>query len=75
MTDRLYLDYNATAKIRPEVIEALAEAMTTVGNASSVHGAGRDARKNVEDARCKLADLLGSLQNLLNLYLLHLNKN
>ena len=63
MTDRLYLDYNATAKIRPEVIQALAGAMTTVGNASSVHGAGRDARKAVEDARRKLAALLGAAPN------------
>lgn len=60
MTDRLYLDYNATAKIRPEVIAALAEAMATVGNASSVHGAGRNARMAVEDARRKLASLLGA---------------
>ncbi|CAN0325941.1 unnamed protein product [Discosporangium mesarthrocarpum] len=60
MTDRLYLDYNATAKIRPEVIEALAGAMAIVGNASSVHGAGRDARKAVEDARRKLAALLSA---------------
>ena len=59
-TDRLYLDYNATAKIRPEVIEALAKTMATVGNASSVHGAGRDARKAVEGARRKLAALLGA---------------
>jgi cysteine desulfurase len=63
MTDRLYLDYNATAKIRPEVIQALAGAMATVGNASSVHGAGRDARKAVEDARRKLAALLGAASN------------
>ena len=63
MTDRLYLDYNATAKIRPEVIEALAKAMASVGNASSVHGAGRHARKAVEDARRKLATLLGATPN------------
>lgn len=63
MTDRLYLDYNATAKIRPEVIAALAEAMASVGNASSVHGAGRHARKAVEDARRKLAALLGAAAN------------
>lgn len=63
MTDRLYLDYNATAKIRPEVIEALAQAMASVGNASSVHGAGRRARKAVEDARRKLAALLGAAPN------------
>lgn len=60
MTDRLYLDYNATAKIRPEVIDALGQAMARVGNASSVHGAGREARKSVEDARRKVAALVGA---------------
>ena len=57
MERRIYLDYNATAKIRPEVIDALA-AMATVGNASSVHGAGRDARQSVE-ARAQVAMLVG----------------
>ena len=47
MSVRIYLDYNATAKIRPEV-DALANSMSTVGNASSVHTAGREARKSVE---------------------------
>lgn len=60
MNNRLYLDYNATAKIRPEVIDALGQAMAQVGNASSVHGAGRDARKAVEDARRRVASLLGA---------------
>ena len=60
MSDRIYLDYNATAKIRPEVIDALAAAMATVGNASSVHGAGREARKSVENARRQVAALVGA---------------
>jgi cysteine desulfurase len=60
MTDRIYLDYNATAKIRPEVIEALGGAMSKVGNASSVHGAGRDARKAVENARRQVASLISA---------------
>jgi len=60
MNQRIYLDYNATAKIRPEVIDALAGAMAVVGNASSVHGAGREARKSVEDARRKVAELVGA---------------
>ena len=60
MTERLYLDFNATAKIRPEVIDALGSAMAQVGNASSVHGAGRTARKDVEDARRKVAVLVGA---------------
>lgn len=60
MTDRLYLDYNATAKIRPEVIDALGRAMAQVGNASSVHSAGREARKSVENARRNVARLVGA---------------
>ena len=60
MTERLYLDFNATAKIRPEVIDALGSAMAQVGNASSVHGAGRTARKDVENARRKVALLVGA---------------
>ena len=61
MDQRIYLDYNATAKIRPEVIDALAAAMATVGNASSVHGAGREARKSVETARKQVAMLVGAV--------------
>tara|TARA_Y100001970_G_C14250953_1_gene871834 strand:+ start:1907 stop:3025 length:1119 start_codon:yes stop_codon:yes gene_type:complete len=60
MSDRIYLDHNATAKIRPEVIKALADAMVSVGNASSVHGAGRNARNLVEKARRQLATLIGA---------------
>lgn len=63
MDQRIYLDYNATAKIRPEVIDALASAMATVGNASSVHGAGRDARQTVEKARRQVAMLVGAAPN------------
>ncbi|MEK9660605.1 MAG: aminotransferase class V-fold PLP-dependent enzyme, partial [Alphaproteobacteria bacterium] len=44
-----YLDYNATTPLRPEVIEAMANAAGTVGNASSVHRFGRLARRAVED--------------------------
>ncbi|MEE2996141.1 MAG: cysteine desulfurase family protein [Pseudomonadota bacterium] len=60
MGQRIYLDYNATAKIRPEVIEALTTAMGSVGNASSVHSAGRNARKSVEKARREVAALVGA---------------
>ena len=56
----IYLDYNATAKIRPEVVSALAAAMTDVGNASSVHGPGRAARGRVEAARRQVAALVGA---------------
>ncbi|MFH9330369.1 cysteine desulfurase family protein [Streptomyces althioticus] len=53
-----YLDYNATAPIRPEAAAAVIEAMQTVGNASSVHQPGRQAAHRVDLARRQLADLL-----------------
>ena len=55
---RIYLDYNATAPIRPEVIASASDAMRYVGNASSIHGFGREARKIVEDARAEIAALV-----------------
>lgn len=48
---RHYLDHNATAPIRPEVITAVADAMARDGNSLSVHEEGRRVRKLVEDAR------------------------
>lgn len=56
----VYLDYNATAPLRPEAVAAVTEALALTGNASSVHGFGRAARKRVEDARETLAELLGA---------------
>src|SRR5215813_6938977 len=56
----VYLDYNATAPILPAVITAMAEAMVTVGNPSSVHGFGRAARAQLESARERLAKLVGA---------------
>lgn len=55
-----YLDYNATAPVRPAVIAAMAEAMGWVGNASSLHGFGRRARAAVETARAQVAALVGA---------------
>ena len=55
-----YLDHNATAPVRPEVIEAVTEALRVTGNPSSVHSAGRAARKLVEDARREVAVLVGA---------------
>lgn len=60
MPDPVYLDYNATAPARPEVIAAVADAMTLPGNPSSVHTAGRQARRAVEDARNQVARLVGT---------------
>ncbi|MCB1498528.1 MAG: cysteine desulfurase [Bauldia sp.] len=56
---RLYLDYNASAPLRPEAREAMVAALAEAGNASSVHAEGRAARKRIEDARRAIADLVG----------------
>lgn len=56
--DPIYLDYNATAPIKPEVVDAVAETMKLAGNPSSVHGFGRDVRKRIEDAREQIAALV-----------------
>jgi cysteine desulfurase len=58
--DHIYLDYNATAPIRAEVIALMGEIMGTVGNASSVHGPGRKARERVDTARQQVADLVAA---------------
>ena len=60
MAQRIYLDYNATAPVRPEVIELMCEIMDTVGNASSVHEPGRQARQRVETARQQVAELVSA---------------
>ncbi len=54
-----YLDHNATSSLRPEAREAALEAMDCTGNASSVHRNGRRARAILEDAREKVASLVG----------------
>lgn len=53
----IYLDYNATAKMRPEVLELVTKIMGEVGNASSAHEFGRQARKHIENARAQVATL------------------
>jgi cysteine desulfurase len=53
----VYLDYNATAPIRPEAIDAVARALAIGANPSSVHAAGRAARAVVEQARADVARL------------------
>lgn len=58
---RGYFDYNATTPTRPEVIEAMSEAMSEpLGNPSSMHAHGRRARHYIDQARDRLALLLGA---------------
>jgi cysteine desulfurase len=56
----VYLDYNATAKVRPEAAAAVARALEIGGNPSSVHAAGRAARAIVEGARAEVGRLVGA---------------
>lgn len=60
MNQRSYLDYNATAPLRPEVRAAVVDALSLYGNPSSVHAEGRRARSSVEAAREKVARLAGA---------------
>ncbi len=56
----IYLDYNATAPLRPEAKAVMLAALDAPGNASSVHGAGRRAREGIETARGQVARLVGA---------------
>ena len=56
----IYLDFNATTPIAPSVVEAMTPFFTNhYGNPSSNHALGRAAGEAIEDARCKLASLIG----------------
>jgi cysteine desulfurase len=57
---RVYLDYNATAPLRPEARAATIAALDCLGNASSIHAEGRAARGIVEEARRAVAELTGA---------------
>jgi len=58
--ERLYLDWNASAPLRPEAREALLAALALTGNPSSVHAEGRAARAALERARGEVAELVGA---------------
>lgn len=60
MKPGLYFDHNATSPLRPEARAAVIMALDAVGNPSSVHSIGREARRLVEDAREKVAALVGA---------------
>jgi len=55
-----YLDHAATTPMRPEAIAAMSAQFGDVGNASSLHAAGRRARRVVEESRESIAALLGA---------------
>ncbi len=58
---RTYLDANATEPLRPQAREAVLSALDLVGNPSSIHAAGREARRALEAARAEIAECLGAL--------------
>ncbi len=60
MSERAYFDWNATAPLREEARSAVNEALALTGNASSIHAEGRAARRLVEEARQRVADLVGA---------------
>ncbi|OKO70201.1 cysteine desulfurase family protein [Bradyrhizobium sp. AS23.2] len=61
MTSRVYLDWNATTPLRDEARGAMLAAYDLIGNPSSVHAEGREARRLVEEARATLAAAVGAL--------------
>ncbi len=60
MSTSVYMDYNATTPIRPEVKAAMVEALDIYANASSMHEPGRRARAELEKARASVAALVGA---------------
>ncbi|WP_320129981.1 cysteine desulfurase family protein [uncultured Sphaerochaeta sp.] len=54
----IYLDNNATTRMADEVIQAVCDALVLFGNASSMHGYGRDAEAAIEQARSQVASLV-----------------
>ena len=60
MVDRVYLDWNATTPLRPETRQAMVAAWDLLGNPSSVHAEGRQARRLVEGARAAVAATVGA---------------
>ena len=59
-TRSVYLDHAASTPMHAKAIEAMTDAMATVGNASSLHTAGRSARRRLEESRETLAARLGA---------------
>ena len=59
-SEAVYLDYNATAPVKPQVSDAIATALAMAGNPSSVHQFGRNARDAVEQARDQVAAMIGA---------------
>jgi cysteine desulfurase len=59
IADQIYLDYNATSPMLPEVKKSIYDALGLPNNPSSIHYYGRNAKRMIEDAREKIADRVG----------------
>lgn len=57
---RIYLDYNATAPLRPEIYAGMKDLLSQPLNASAVHSYGREGRKLIEQARTQIAALVNA---------------
>ena len=58
----IYLDYAATTPTRPEVVKSMLPYFTDAfGNPSSIHSQGQETKGAVEEARTKVAELIGAL--------------
>jgi cysteine desulfurase len=58
---KVYLDHSATTPLRPEVLEVMLPYLhDRFGNASSIHGFGREAKVALEEAREKVAEIIGA---------------
>ena len=59
--ERIYLDHAATTPVFPQVVQAMAELMLNhYGNPSSVHSFGQEAKTYLEEARARVAALIGA---------------
>ena len=56
----VYLDHAATTPMLPEAVEVMTRHLSLTGNASSLHGSGRTARRVVEESRERIAQALGA---------------
>src|ERR1700736_1797648 len=56
----VYLDHAATTPLLPEALDTMAEELGRLGNPSSLHNAGRRARRVVEESREQIAEAFGA---------------
>ena len=59
--DPVYLDHAATTPLRPEAIDAVTRALRVVGNPSSIHSAGQEAKRLLEESREEIAATVGAV--------------